>query len=165
MKTTHQTSHRRFASSPPYSEITSPADHAIEDRLDALRARHPGAKIEVHRIEHQPACAVHDGRACSCSDPSPVVILDGRQWLRLDRDGSTSDATPPQPRPDMLDTEDGHHQLGECLPVRDWLRTAISTHATTIIGEGESARFLGGVIDEPLTRRLARLENPQPTQP
>jgi hypothetical protein len=152
---------RRFSSTPPFNPITDAAGHEIEDRLDAFRERHPGARIEIARVEHQPTCATRDGRRCNCAAPRPVVIVGGRAWLRLHADGGEEDVTPPPPTPAELEADEGFARSWASMPVRDWLRVGICQTAATIIGDGDSARFVGGPIDEPLTRAIRRLERPR----
>jgi hypothetical protein len=156
---------RRFSSRWPFHDLTTPSEIEIEARLSALRARHPGAKIEVHRIEHDPACNLNDGRACDCQ-PMPVVIVDGHQWLRLLADGSEEPAAPPAPKPNWLDCEEEPHLLALVLPVADMLRVQVCQHVVTTIGEGSTARFIGGeVIDAALTRALRRRERHHERRP
>lgn len=150
----------KFSSRWPHEDLTTPAEVDVERRLAALRARvGEDARLEVHDIQHAAACNTHDGRRCNCS-PVVVVIIDGTDWIRLLADGAAEPAPPPEPHPDWLESDEGHHQLAESLPIRVWLRTAVCCHASTIVGEGESARFLGGVIDENLTRTIRRIEGP-----
>ena len=154
---------RRFSSRWPYEDLTTPADHEIEGRIQTLRESvGDDAQIEVHRIDHQPTCGLHDGHPCDCI-PVPVCIIDGREWLRLLADGTVEPATPPEPHPDWLDCPEEPHLLAEVMPIAEWLRVQVCRHVISTIGEGSSARFIGGdVIDSPLTRTIRRIEGPQP---
>lgn len=149
--------HPKFSSRWPHEDLTTPAEVDVERRLDSLRARHPGARIEIARIEHDLACNSNDGRRCDCQ-PIPVAILDGRRWVRLLTDRTEQPVDQAAPHPAWLDEEGGHLLLAETMPLAEWLRLEFCQVVCVIIGDGAEARFHGEPINPELTRALHRVE-------